>query len=262
MDPSTLYLCAFYTQFFYNGAYLLEKNNPIPRNARSQWYLRNRKQIMYYQVCLGLVLAFVTLRYYLPILINVSIPEALLLIALIILALSYYGIRINQKRISLRNLGWNKPFVIGLLWTAMCVWFPELVTNLKHKRDYDYDTIFWLVAFNNFVFISLLAIIFDVKDYADDKNEQINTFIVRYGLEGATKRIIYPISLVGMVCVFLISWQLHLMPLAYVYQLIPYIGIIILTQFLRKQRTIYYYLLLVDGLIILKGGIGVLALQE
>jgi len=254
-------MCALYTQFFYNGAYLLEKQNGIPRNARSQWYIRNRKSLMYYQAILGLVLVIRTLMLWKQFSRPLTVQEAIVLLALILLALSYYGINIQQKRISLRNLGWNKPFIIGFLWTAMCVWLPELISHLQHNTTFHYTTTFWLIILNNFIFISLLAIIFDVKDYADDKNERVNTFIVQYGLKGATRRILLPLTLVGMSTLIILSNHLQLSALSTFYQLLPYFGIMILTQLLQKNRSIYFYLLLVDGLIILKGALGILALQ-
>lgn len=260
---SLLILCSFATQFFYNGAYLLQRRQPTSSNQRAHWYSQNKNYLTIYQYSL-LVVLFLALLYNLKAVERwPSIKESTLLISLCLLSIAYYGIPWREKRISLRNLGWSKPFVIAFAWTGMTVWLPEIAYHLTHHTTFNVVTPFVLISLNNFILITLLAIVFDVKDYADDKNDDIRTFVVRFGLGTTITKLLLPLALLGSIITWSIGYYFDYQFWLLVMQLLPYLLVFVLIFSLKNERSIYFYLLLVDGAIILKGccGIGVALLS-
>jgi 4-hydroxybenzoate polyprenyltransferase len=254
-----LLFCAFATQFFYNGAYLLQSNEENLLHPRAKWYQQNKTYLRGYQLFLFILLivtgAYSLLRLqHLP-----SRSECTLLVVLLFFSIAYYGIKIKEKHYSLRGLGWTKPFIIALAWTGMVVWFPNIYFGLTQLEVETDRTALLLVSANNFIVITLLAIVFDVKDYADDKNEDIKTFVVRFGINGTITRILLPLTLLGMGITCTIGYYFHYPLPAMVCQLLTYLLLYLLLYSLQKKRSIYFYLLLVDGVLILKGMSGIAA---
>lgn len=254
-----LVFCSFATQFFYNGAYLLQNKNDNPLNARAKWYRLNKAYLNIYQVIVFLLLSIIGSYSLFQIQRLPDLSEGILLVSLLVLSIAYYGITVNNQRFSLRGLGWTKPFVIALSWTGMVVWFPTIFFRLNHANEAFDPVALLLVSSNNFIVITVLAIVFDVKDYADDKNEDIKTFVVRFGLNTTITTLLLPLTLLGLAVTLAISRFFDYPLLAVVCQLLPYLLMGLLIYSLKKKRSIYFYLLLVDGVIIMKGISGIAA---
>jgi hypothetical protein len=110
------------------------------------------------------------------------------------------------------------------------------------------------------MFISVLAILFDIKDYAADHNQSLKTFVVRKGLRQVIFTIVLPLSLFGIsaLSIFLALRENNLM--ANSLFLLP-MGCLCWVSFsLGKRRSVSWYLLIIDGLMLVKAICGIAAM--
>jgi 4-hydroxybenzoate polyprenyltransferase len=110
------------------------------------------------------------------------------------------------------------------------------------------------------MYITMLCIMFDIKDYAADHNSQLKTFVVTYGLRKTIFFIIIPLSAVGLgtfvTYAFLrdFSWERILINIA------PFILLIIVAYSMQRRKSILYYLAIIDGLMLVKAICGIIGI--
>ena len=110
------------------------------------------------------------------------------------------------------------------------------------------------------MFISMLAIMFDVKDYATDYANRLRTFIVQLGLRKTVLFILLPLPVIGLFT-FLSYATIHeFHPVKIVLNAIPFILLVVVALSLSKRRSLMYYLIVVDGLMLLKATCGITAM--
>ncbi len=109
------------------------------------------------------------------------------------------------------------------------------------------------------MFITMLCILFDIKDYAADHNEELKTFVVRYGLRKTLFFIIIPLTLVGWGVFLMYGISHSFPPLRMVINTIPFILLIIVTYHMHRRKSILYYLAIIDGLMLIKAVCGIAA---
>ena len=101
---------------------------------------------------------------------------------------------------------------------------------------------------------------FDVKDYASDYLKHLKTFVVNIGLRNTIFFILFPLAILGLFS-FIIYAELHEFPLPrVVLNIIPFLLLITASFSLRKRRSILYYLIVIDGLMLVKGLCGTVAM--
>jgi len=178
-----------------------------------------------------------------------------------LMAFAYYGtLQFGGKRFNLRNLGLLKPFIIGLIWAGVVTIYPLLFNAIETGVHYAPDLIGWLFFVKNFMFISILCIMFDIKDYAADHNAALKTFVVRFGLRKTLFWVIMPLAILGFVS-FLrftiyrqIGWERMLI------NSIPFVMLIIVSWSMQRRKSILYYLAIIDGLMLLKAACGIIGM--
>ncbi len=74
-----------------------------------------------------------------------------------------------------------KPFIIGFVWAGLVNIYPIIFYNIENEHNYVPDLIGGFLFIKNFMFITVLCIMFDIKDYAADHNRQLKTFVVKAG---------------------------------------------------------------------------------
>ena len=78
-----------------------------------------------------------------------------------------------------RSIGWLKPFIIGFIWGGTETVYPIVFSGIEKQQGYyEVNLVSTYLFIKNFMFISVLCIMFDIKDYAADSNQQIKTFYV------------------------------------------------------------------------------------
>ena len=114
------------------------------------------------------------------------------------------------------------------------------------------------------MFISTLSIMFDLKDYEEDKSEGLKTFAVQFGVSNTINFIIFPLVLLGLAAFTVFSIKNNFQIGRIAMNAIPYMLLIISAYSLRKKRSIIYYLFIIDGLMIAKaicGTVGMLLIK-
>ncbi len=263
LNHPVYYLFAFTaTVLYYTHAYIAEKGK-VAINERAAWYINWRKRILISQVLLTLVFAIIFTDFILIFirqLHTISLLQwALLGIFPIVGALYYGSVQPGSKRYNLRKTGWLKPFVIGFVWAGAVTVYPGLWKSIEDNVLYAPNIISALLFLKNFMFISMLCIMFDIKDYAADHNHQLKTFVVALGLRKTIFYILIPLTIVGL-GTFLVVAVIRDFPVWLVFiNMIPFILLIIVAYSLHQRKSILYYLAIIDGLMLVKAICGIVS---
>ncbi len=251
------------TIMYYTKAYMTDISVDTI-NKRTQWYNQNRKTVKVSQT-LFISITVATLGYslwlyYRHLLVFNFINWFLILIFPVVAAL-YYGF--NSKvfgNYNLRSKGSLKPFVIGFTWAGFVTIYPVMYYCLEHGINFEPDKLTVFLFLKNFLFITILCIMFDIKDYASDFNHKINTFVVKAGLRKTIFYIIIPLTVLGLVTFFIFVTFEHFHTIRIVMNSIPFVLLLLVGYSLRLRRATLYYLIVVDGLMLVKALCGILAM--
>lgn len=256
------YLAVFCTTvLYYTHAYIAEPSTYIPNSPRAEWYRHNRPAVQYSQVMLTLLL-FVCCGWllarswrFIP---QMQLNEWVLLGIFPVVAALYYGsARPGAATNSLRKQGWIKPFVIGFSWAGPVTLYPVLLTNLEQGLHYHLTLVGFVLFVKNLMFITLLCIMFDIKDYAADHNQQLKTFVVELGLRKTIFYIIIPLAAVGL-GTFIVYAMVRSFPvMRIIINTLPFLLLITVAYSLHRRKSILYYLAIIDGLMLVKAACGI-----
>lgn len=230
-------------------------------NRRTEWYQRNANLLNKTQVLYTFIVGLCTL-YLILVRFNHIFSlwwsEWLILLSAPLVALFYYGDRlIPGLNFNLRKTGWLKPFIVGLVWACTVTLYPVMFKKWELDQHYQFTFLtFWLLV-KNWMFISVLAIMFDIKDYANDANGQLKTFVVRFGLRRTIFNILLPLTGVGLLAFSYFAYASGFSFLRYTFNLIPFILLLWEAYSLHRRRPILYYLIIIDGLMLVKGLCGI-----
>jgi 4-hydroxybenzoate polyprenyltransferase len=162
----------------------------------------------------------------------------------------------------LRRVGWLKPFIIGFVWAGVVTIFPVLFWEIRHPDEvapgFVTKLLIWL---QNFLFITSLAIIFDIKDRKTDQRLHLNTYPARFGIETTIRYSVIPLAILSFSSLIILHLQLHYSITQLMVQSIPYIFLLILTAGFSKERKLLFYLAAVDGLMLLKAICGIVSIS-
>lgn len=194
-------------------------------------------------------------------------------IAVPLLGVSYYQGPGWKNRLALRSIGWLKPLVIGLVWTGVVFVYPILFSSMQQLDQSPSTASFkWMIGpdqapfatllfIKSLLYITLLAILFDAKDVVNDGIHGVQTFMVRMGLRQTLFYLVLPLSLLGLL-IFLSynvlqgmsGWRMLIVSL-------PFLLLITAIFSLRRERPLGYYLIAIDGLMLVKALCGIAAMH-
>lgn len=261
LHPVYYLLLFFSTIFYYTKAYT-HLNDSNSKNPRTNWYHKNYAKIKSSQSIYFFLITFF-LALYLYLLRGKIITPALILIFVFPLtALLYYGL--STKGISnynLRSLGWLKPIIIGFTWAGVVTVFPLILFWAEHQTSPNFDIMYMLLFIKNMMYVIVLAILFDIKDYASDYNKEIKTFVVQYGLRYTIFYILLPLSIIGFGSFMSVAIFNSFSTPRVILNTIPFAMLLLVIYSMKKRRSILYYLIIIDGLLLIKatfGSIGML----
>lgn len=250
------------TVAFYQLSYRYDPH-PLKGNKRAIWINAHRKQLSAYQYILFLTLTAggVFYWYLLP-----SIPFSQLILLVLLLAVFpvlgflYYGISFpGILKVRLRSFGWFKPLIIGAVWAGSVSFIPWVLFHWMNKITPVVSPSFIFFGLHNWMFISILAILFDIKDYAADHNQSLKTFVVRKGLRYVIFTIVLPLILLGTSVLVVFFMVEGTSPVSVVFSLAPMFLLAWVALSLSKRRPITWYLLVIDGLMLVKAICGMAA---
>jgi len=173
-------------------------------------------------------------------------------------ALLYYGLLPTSGfKINLRNTGWLKAFVIGFVWAGTVSLLTVTVVKSESGSSLLYPVFgLWLFV-KNWMFCTVNAIMFDIKDYAADSNKQLRTFVVRHGLRKTIFFVLIPLLCVGFLSILIFTHFMHFPAIPVLFNLLPFPLFLWAAWSLQKRHSLFYYLVVIDGIIMAKGLCGI-----
>ncbi|CAN5730425.1 hypothetical protein BH10BAC2_BH10BAC2_15960 [soil metagenome] len=259
LNSLSFYLLLYFgTVLFYTHAYLQE-GTVNGSNPRNKWYAKNHSLIIRTQILLSVICT--VLGTWLLIgnfygLQKISLTHMLLPVVSAFTALAYYGIPPN---LNLRKTGWFKPFAIGFVWAITVTYMPVIWWQVEHDTVYTFNSFNVWFLIKNFMYISLLAVLFDIKDHAADHNKKLKTFVVRIGLRKTIFYIIIPLAVMGFISFIAFAYLRHFHTLRIIINSIPFILLIAVAWSMQQRKSILYYLVVIDGLMLVKALCGITA---
>jgi 4-hydroxybenzoate polyprenyltransferase len=257
---SFVVLAAAATVYYYNHSYLLESNDSAP-NQRNIWVREHAGQIKKIQY---LLLAFIIgggsyQLYTLVPGIQLLEPYDILYCCLISLgAFLYYFDTKKYPWLNLRSYGILKPLVIGSIWAGVGVYAPFLYLKLSDQA-YKGMAHMPILFISNALYISIIAVLFDIKDFESDANKQMKTLVVRMGLTKTINWIVLPMSALILMATLRYSFLHGFTGYQILLNTIPLILLISVSYQMHQHKSILYYLAIIDGLIVVKAACGIIA---
>lgn len=250
------------TTVFYLYSYTYDLH-PLPTNKRAFFLQRNRRLLGYLALALIVIALAAATVFYLSL---PAIPAGQAwvivpgLLVFPMLGLLYYGISFpGVFTVRLRSLGWLKPFVIAAVWMGCTNIVPWLLSGWQAGKVAApaHPMLFWWL--HNWMYITVLCIIFDIKDYEADHNQQLKTFVVRHGIEHTLYQVVYPLIGAGITALLMMGITEGYSPEAIAALLLPLALLGWVSSHLQQPRSISFYLLVIDGLMPIKAFAGMLA---
>lgn len=162
------------------------------------------------------------------------------LIPLGLLSLGYsYPIAIGKNRIAIRELPFIKTLLVALVWAIVVGYIPFAVSGLQVNK-------FWV--FIEFLFLFSLAVLFDIKDIHSDHANNIKTVPLAIGI-GGTKILSLFILIFRMVFIY---FEIDAQELFFSELIVTTFCVGCIAKFVRKESSEYFYMVCVDGLMLLK----------
>ena len=248
--------------WYYTRAYITDAPGDS-QNKRSKWYRNHSAFVRKSQGLLsGLILfalAWMLFRYGRA-LSYISGVQLALTVPFPLLGILYYGVGSAHHRYNLRHIGWMKPFLIGFIWAGLVTVYPIVFAQLTQQVDLGFSLIQLLLFIKNFMFVTVLCIMFDIKDYATDANQQLKTFVVKTGLRHTIFYILIPLCIAGLGSFLLYGCTHGFSGMKIFLNTIPFLLTIATAYSLHKRKSILYYLVLIDGLMLVKALCGITAM--
>jgi len=244
---------------FYLFAYNVPINLAQSSNIRTQYYINQRIPIIWFNIilylvaiCSGLSILIKSWNH----LWKLDVIHYLILGVTLILSTSYYNWKFG---LSLRKYTWFKPTLIAWTWAIISVYFPVLMLQLEDGKPFEVDARFYFLFSQTFMYFIVNAIMFDMKDFEDDSNRNIKTFVVRYGYKKTLYRIIYPLIILGFISFITFGIWYDLAWHRTILMLFPILLLFYFAVRLNRPKSILYYLIAIDGLIVIKAIFGILS---
>ena len=171
--------------------------------------------------------------------------------------LYYFPIRIKAT-IAIRALGFTKSASIAWVWCVTCCLGPILLTKSDTNPAGFWTLHFVLYFLQLFIFILILAILFDIKDMPRDKEEVVRTIVLKYGIYSTVRALITPLALAYLILSLLINYTFHQSILYLMSQVMLILTLYFVITVIQKTRQIHVNILLIDGLMLLKAMIGII----
>ncbi|MBS7333801.1 MAG: hypothetical protein KIG88_09430 [Weeksellaceae bacterium] len=247
---------------FYLFAYKIPIKKIKSSNQRTQFYIDHRKSIHTFNIILYIICCLYAISIFIKTyqnLFTLHWIHYLILIATFLLAISYYNWKFG---FSLRKYTWFKPTLIAWTWAITTVYLPLLILQLTEGISNNWDARFYFLFSQTFMYFIVNAIMFDMKDYEDDTNRGLKTFVVKYGNQLMLNRVILPLIFLGFLSFILFGFWYDLPLHRILFMLVPIILMAIFAFKLNRPKSILYYLIAIDGMIFLKAIFGILSVIQ
>lgn len=264
LNPAAYYTAVFCAAvFYYTLAYIVE-GTADSANLRSVWYAGNYKLVRGSQSLLLFLLSAAVMLFlwqgrWQPM--QIPLSNWFIFSVFPVAGLLYYGLSgKGLGNYTLRRIGWLKPFAIGFVWAGLVTVYPVLFHQLQKGLPYGPTFVGALLFVKNFMFITVLCIMFDIKDYAADHNFRVKTFVVMNGLRRTIFFILLPLCFLGLASFVYYGLMRHFSQGRILLNVIPFAALIAVAYSMHRRRSIFYYLIIIDGLMLVKAVCGITAM--
>jgi 4-hydroxybenzoate polyprenyltransferase len=173
----------------------------------------------------------------------------------------YYGAPVISRAIALRRSGWLKPFVIGFVWAGVVVAYPILFARLQFGHNTPLSLFPCLLFVKTLMFVAVLAILFDIKDRDLDQRVGLSTVVTLVGPERTLFQVSLPLTVLGVATFLSYATMQHLTIPRVLLVLAPFGLLVAGIVSLTRPRTTLYYLTVIDGLMLAKALLDILAMR-
>lgn len=215
-----------YLQYNVQRGYLINANNV--QTDRSQWLIKHKKKL-FISIAASLIIVLFLCN-------SLSYTSIAIMVGAEVLSTFYYLPPFN-----LRKQGYIKPFLVSSIWVISCCLVPLIENNILTTNN------MWFLL-SQFFFITVLCLLFDLKDATDDFLNGVNTYANKFG-ELKTKLFSFMILVLAGTCFYLYTKNSTLLLFTGVLYTITAITIFISNE---KKHSFYYYLW-IDGLMLIQG---------
>lgn len=248
------------TVLFYLYAYRITTKLTQTANPRTQFYIEHQKGIINFKIFLfvcSLISGVYLLYKSLP---NFDLLPLGFYVMMMVSAVFIFAYYENFSGISLRKFTWLKPLLIAWAWTITTSILPLVFLILENGQNLTVDfTRFGFLLTQNFMYFLVNAILFDVKDYEDDSNRNLKTFVVKYGDRFMIYHVIIPLLILGTLSFISFGLWYNLPLHRIVFMLIPIFILTYLVFKMNKPKSILFYLIVIDGMLLVKALFGILS---
>lgn len=262
LNSPAYYLLLFCTTvFYYTIAYSGPVAPKISANPRTEWYRLHFRFVRVSQVVLFSICALLGTWYLVEnfrAVLHLPLYYWLILSIVPLAAVLYYGL-LPKSIISfnLRRTGWLKAFVIGFVWAGCVNIFPVAALRLEQGITVAEPLLMLWLFTKNWMFCTVNAIMFDMKDYEDDANIELKTFAVRMGLQKTIYLVLIPLLLVGLVAFLAFAIYRNFGIPTILFNIVPFVCLLAVAFSLQRKQSILFYLIVIDGLLLVKALCGV-----
>ena len=217
-------------------------------NLKYRWPAQNPALLL-----LCLVVAFAGSMSLLNLCIN-SFPKLIAITIAFTVALCYNA---PLNMMPLRSIKGIKAFAIALVIIITGMIIPSMDDLLFINNNY---TCYALYLGAQLIFIASLCIAGDIRDIREDRDDKIKTFPVITGQHFS--KIISSLLLICHATVMFLLWQIEALQLNQfeLFLVIDLIGIMLISR-LKETDHYYYFIMMIDGLILMQA-IGLLLIER
>lgn len=254
------YLVIFLATYMYYTMIYVRSVRAKIYDERTLWFRRNLKTIKKSLWICIVVMVVVFIFYFFA---NFSLllflsPKQYIFLAGFVFIAGWYTFAPKVFKLNkIRQTGWLKPFIVGFTWAGWVIIYPIWLSQLRHPNEGISSVAILLLFFQNFLFFSINAILFDVKDYNADAAHHLKTLPVRFGSTNTFRFILIPLFILDLLVFLMFQFQQHFSLVQTLIQVIPYGLLLVVFATLRKQKSVLYYLAVVDGLVFVKAICGI-----
>ena len=236
-------LVFFCTLNIYTFHYYLKSLKPND-DPRLQWYRKYKTAVLLLLVAVSSIIAYLIVTHF-----NIIFNKENIVWSLLIPFLSIaYSFPFLSGGRSLRHFGWLKLPLLSFVWSFTTVLLPAFFFTAEKIQPQ-----VWMLFANRFFFIMALCVLFNVRDYEEDKNDGVITPVVAFGTNNILVYGKWLIVVLNLITALLVCRYFNLdSGFQYFAVLAPVLLLFLLFHYFRFSRNEIEFLVLHDGLMPVK----------
>jgi 4-hydroxybenzoate polyprenyltransferase len=155
----------------------------------------------------------------------------------------------------------DKTFCCWVTWAGLVTIYPVVFGQIQGQpNDRPLLNVYPLLLIQNFLFITVVALLFDIKDYKNDLYYQLKTPAVILGIRKTIRFIIFPAIAISLIASIMLQRSANFSASQSAVQLIPYLFLVAVSVNSGSKKSLMFYLFAVDGLVFAKALCGITSL--